>query len=352
MIVDDSAVVRGMIARELETDNRIKIVASAMNGKVAIDELKRKKTDVMLLDVEMPEMDGLSAIPELLKVQPDLKIIMVSSLTGKNTDHALQALRKGASDCIAKPSNARDRGESEHFFVELKQKILGLCGLPIESASKKNAAPVSSLTSTGRPRAAATPLISMLQCRAIAIGSSTGGPQALIELFRQLSGKALNVPVFVAQHMPANFTKTLAAHIASASKFHCAEAEDGQIAEKGKIYVAPGDYHLVPEKDGQDTILRLNQNPPVNFCRPAVDPMFDALAGIYKNGLLSIVLTGMGQDGRNGAEKVQSLGGKVVVQDRDSCIVWGMPKAVWDAGHADAEMLLPDIAGLMARLAT
>jgi two-component system chemotaxis response regulator CheB len=187
------------------------------------------------------------------------------------------------------------------------------------------------------------------KAQAVAIASSTGGPQALADLCKSLQGKLTTVPVFITQHMPASFTAILAENLTRASGMDCHEAKDGELAKPGVIYVAPGNYHMVAEFSGKGTIIRLNQNPPVNFCRPAADPMFEALSNIYRECLLAVVLTGMGSDGLKGAKKIVADGGQVIAQDEASSVVWGMPKAISDAKIAKAILPLQEIGSYITR---
>ena len=345
MLVDDSAVIRGMITKALQESDEIEIVASVVNGAVALDELERQPAvDVILLDVEMPEMDGLTALPKLLEIDPKCKVIMVSSLTKEGAEFTIRALDLGATDCVTKPSNQRDKEEAGNFFEQLREKVitLGRRGKAISPAAVKKV-----VTPKPERSISVLPNVMSYNIRCLAIGSSTGGPQALMEIFRELKGTSINVPIFITQHMPATFTHILAKHINEAGDIPCEEAVDGQEPQPGCVYLAPGDYHLVPAREDNKVVMRLNQEPPVNFCRPAVDPMFKALAEIYGSNLLSVVLTGMGQDGFEGAKEIKERNGKIFIQDKESCVVWGMPKAISDAGIADAEVPLSEMADLI-----
>lgn len=335
MLVDDSAVVRSMIQKALQASDAIEVVATAANGLLAIDTLKKHPADVILLDVEMPEMDGLTALPKLLVTHPDCKIIIVSSHTRLAADFTVRALELGATDCIAKPSSQDDKDEVEHFFKQLREKIILLGGKGSAASRKADAAP------------ALRPSIASYHIRCLAIGASTGGPKALMEIFQTLKGMAVRIPIFITQHMPATFTQILAKHINDAADIPCQEAKEGQEVKPGHIYIAPGDYHLVPKRRDGKVLIHLSQSPPVNYCRPAVDPMFEALADIYGANLMALVLTGMGNDGFKGAQKIKAKNGRLFIQNRESCVVWGMPKAISDAGIADAEVPLSDMAGLI-----
>lgn len=319
MVVDDSAVVRGLMTRALEQDPLIRVVASAHHGAMALGLLKQYPVDVIILDIEMPEMDGMTALPKLLAMDPNVKIIMASTLTHRNASISLEALKKGASDYLPKPS-ASNQEAVKHFYRELIEKVKALGGKTYDISP----VPVS---------AAPAPVAKRdIQPRAIGIGASTGGPQALLAFFEKFKGKPSKLPIFITQHMPATFTAIMAENIAGVSGRPCAEAQDGEVVQPGHIYVAPGDFHMEVIAGKPGPIIRLNQNPPENFCRPAVDPMMRSLASVYGNGLLAIIFTGMGHDGLKGCQEVVKAGGVVTAQDEASSIVWGMPRAVSEAG--------------------
>jgi two-component system chemotaxis response regulator CheB len=351
MVVDDSAVIRGMVTKALQENPQIVVISSVMNGKVALSAIKDAKPDVILLDIEMPEMDGITALPLLLEASPKSKVIMVSSLTQRNADISLRALQLGATDYLAKPTSKGDRSSTDMFFRDLIQKVLALGQATSAGGAYRQASlppkPVSTAISTTPVTALFTP---SAEIRCLAIGSSTGGPQALMQLFKLMQSRPVKVPVFITQHMPATFTKILAEHLRGASQMPCVEAEDKQEVAAGTIYVAPGDYHMTPKLEDKQVRILLNQNPPVNFCRPAVDPMFEALAKLYGRNLLAVVLTGMGQDGMEGAKIVNTYGGNVIAQDEATSVVWGMPGAVARAGQAKAILPLNEIAQTLMRV--
>ena len=360
MIVDDSAVIRGMMTRALTENPEIEIVASVVNGKAALNAINVQPVDIVLLDVEMPEMDGITALPLLLEKSPQAQVIMVSNLTQKDADFTLKALQLGASDCIAKPSSRGDKEAADKFFKEIEQKVLILAreGRPsaeampalekaVASASPPKAIQPASTAAVAAPATTVPKASSAIQ--ALAFGSSTGGPQALIQIFRQLRDTRIQVPIFITQHMPATFTKIMANHVQSASGLPCQEAQDGEEVKAGHVYIAPGDYHMVPYRKNLKIYIGLNQEPPVNFCRPAVDPMLDALATVYGKQLLTVILTGMGQDGLNGCKNVHNAKGRILVQDAETSIVWGMPRAVAEANLADAVLPLEKIAAAIGK---
>ncbi len=359
MLVDDSAVIRGLFDRALRADGSFEVVASASNGQMAVSMLKNHPADVVILDVEMPIMDGITALPQLLAIAPNTKIIMASTLTRRNAEISLKALELGATDYIAKPSS-KDSNEVNEFYATLimKMKALAPKGYATRSepasaqASPSAPAPVSSLASSPsklfekipEPSRPVKQITRAERASALAIASSTGGPQALLSIFRQFKGIALRAPIFITQHMPANFTTILADHITKASGFDCHEAIDGEDVRPGVVYLAPGDYHMILVKDSGSVRVSLNQNPPENFCRPSADPMLRSLSKIYGDKLLVTVLTGLGADGARGASEVVEHGGTVVAQDEATCVVYGMPKAVADAKLTSAVFPLPAIA--------
>jgi two-component system, chemotaxis family, protein-glutamate methylesterase/glutaminase len=329
MICDDSAVIRGAIARMLDADPDVRVVARAGNGQAAIDEVQRTPVDVLVLDIEMPVMDGMTALPLLLRADPGLKVVMASTLTTRGADIALRALRLGAADYVPKPSAVHG---DETFRRELLAKVKGLARLRQRAKVPTRAAPALRLHPVSR-----------MPPRLLAIGSSTGGPQALFSLVPAL-GKTLSVPVVVTQHMPATFTPILAEHITRLGAMPCAEAKDGEALQAGRIYLAPGDRHLLVEQVHGALHARVTTDPPENFCRPSVDPMLRSAAMACDGRVLVTILTGMGQDGLAGTRRVVDAGGGAVAQDEATSVVWGMPGAVAQAGLCQAVLPLPRIA--------
>ena len=350
MVVDDSAVIRGLLTKTLETDPEIKVVSTVGNGQAAIDAVKRNDIDVIVLDIEMPVMDGLTALPKLLEAKPGVQIIMASTLTLKGASVSMKALSLGAADYLPKPTTTTGISTADDFkrgLVE-KAKSWGLVarkkrGLPPGSAAAPGSnvpAPPKKLYPGAVTLRAAPVVQGKVDC--LAIGSSTGGPQALFNVFRAL-GRVDRMPVFVTQHMPATFTTILAEHLAQASGMPAAEAKDGEAVVPGRIYVAPGDFHMTVEGQGGSMTVRLNKNPPENFCRPAVDPMLRSITKAYGNRTLFVMLTGMGQDGLKGARELVNAGSTVIAQDEASSVVWGMPGAVASAGLCTAVLPLNEI---------
>ena len=335
MVCDDSAAIRGAVARILEADPTVRVVARAVNGQAALDELRRTPVDVVVLDIEMPVMDGLTALPLLLRIDPGLKVVMASTLTTRGADIAMRALRLGAADYVPKPSAVYgDQG----FGRELLEKVKGLARM-----RRRATLPARE---PGPLRLRPAPVVAP---RLLAVGSSTGGPQALFTLVQGL-GKTLNVPVVMTQHMPATFTPILAEHIAKLGGLPCAEAKDNETLQAGRIYLAPGDRHLLIEATRGALQARLSKDPPENFCRPSVDPMLRSASAACDGRVLVTMLTGMGQDGLAGTRRVVDAGGAAVAQDEATSVVWGMPGAVAQAGLCHAVLPLPRIAPKLLEL--
>lgn len=388
MLVDDSAVIRGLFARSLEGDPEVQIVASVGDGQMAVNTLAKDKAkiEVIVLDIEMPRMDGLTALPELLKIDPDVPVVMASTLTERNADISLKALALGAKDYIPKPTSTRELTGAEDFKRDLLAKVktfaaarrrkaggsaptAGATGSPAGSASASPASAGAARSRfsadparpTARPAAgaAARQAGGPVQLRpagrrapqVLCIGSSTGGPQALFKVIGGLP-KTMRLPILLTQHMPATFTSILADHIKRSTGWDCVEATDGMPVTTGRVHLAPGDYHMIAERGAGGTVLRLNQNPPENFCRPAVDPMLRSATEVWGGQVLALILTGMGHDGQKGSEVLVNAGGTVIAQDEATSVVWGMPGAVARAGLCTAVLPLDQIAPWIDRQTT
>lgn len=364
MLVDDSAVVRGLVTRILEEDPGIAVIASVGNGQMAVSALERQEVDVILLDIEMPVMDGMTALPKLLQVDPGVRIIMQSTLTLKGADVSMRALNMGAADYIPKPTATRDLAGGMDFKAELLGKVKALGQARRRDPNRKSR---PGTTSTARPalapsapRPSALSPTSPIKLRphtpeppdVIAIGSSTGGPQALFNLLGTMRAGTVKQPILITQHMPATFTTILAEHISRVSGWDAKEGQDGEVIKSGRVYVAPGDFHMLVETKGADKILRLTKDAPENFCRPSVDPMLRSISAAYGKRVLVAILTGMGSDGAKGGAVVVQAGGTVIAQDEATSVVWGMPGAAAQAGICSAVMPLGDIAPWMIKLAT
>jgi len=358
MVVDDSVVIRGIVSRWLNQEPDIEVVASHRHGRLAVDDIAKSKPDVVVLDIEMPEMDGIEALPLLLKNCPGVKIVMSSTLTSRNATISLKALRLGASDYIPKPDNNSGVTTSTEFRSELVAKVKALAGIDVSGRSGANAkhavpagAKPSALSQLSRANDGAIKLkpFSRTVPKILAIGSSTGGPPALFEFFKELSPALNAIPVIVTQHMPATFTAILADHIARITNRTCKEAEDGEKIAPGFIYIAPGGKHLIVTDKSCPTIT-LSDGPRVNFCKPAVDPMFDSVAEIYGAHALGVIFTGMGTDGAAGSITVSKAGGSIIAQDEETSVVWGMPGATAHTGVCSAVIPLSEIADKVRKI--
>lgn len=356
MIVDDSAVIRGIFRRTLEAEPTIEVVASVSNGQQAIDALAKRPVDVVVLDIEMPVMDGMTALPKLLELVPGVKVIMASTLTEKNAEISLEALQKGAADYIPKPTAKYEIHSADSFKRELVEKIKALGGKSVRTPKKVQL--TADRMASATPKVAAAPVaprpVSKVAPRIIAIGSSTGGPQALFKVFEGLKGQIDHLPVVIAQHMPKAFTGILAEHLSKVANVRCGEGVDGEALEAGRIYIAPGDYHMYVEKSGTGHVIRLNQDPPENYCRPSVEPLFRSVAREFGPASLALMLTGMGHDGLTASETLVDAGATLIAQDEASSVVWGMPGAVANAGLCSEilpiDKIAPCVINLMRRI--
>jgi len=341
LVVDDAVVVRRMVTDLLSADPEIEVVGSASNGRIALAKLAALAPDLVTLDIEMPELDGLATLVELRKLHPKLPVIMFSTLTERAAASTLEALARGASDYVTKPANVGSVTLAQaRIRDELVPKIKALCGrVPRPAPARKPIAAAEAAPPSVRPRIQLPTRIDVL-----AIGVSTGGPNALAAILPSLPA-GFPVPIVVVQHMPPLFTRLLAERLSSLTPLTVREAEEGGVLEPGTVWVAPGNYHMVLRRDGERVRVALTQDPPENSCRPAVDPLFRSAAEVYGSRVLGVVLTGMGHDGLQGAELVHRAGGQLLAQDEASSVVWGMPGAIVAAGLADGVLPLDAIAG-------
>jgi two-component system chemotaxis response regulator CheB len=355
MVVDDSAVIRGLLTRALESDPDIAVIASVGDGQMAINAIQRQDVEIVILDIEMPVMDGLTALPKLIAARPGVQVLIASTLTLRGATVSLKALAAGAADYVTKPGSSALTTAAE-FKRELIAKVRALAQARRRTRGEALPEPAAADGAvTAEPVPMPRPALIRLRSQpserpeVIAIGSSTGGPQALFRILKSLAG--VRQPILITQHMPATFTTILAEHIARLAGVPAAEAVDGEAVENGRVYVAPGDFHMIVEGTGKERRLRLTKTPPENFCRPSVDPMLRSLAQVYGRRVLCAILTGMGQDGLKGGEALVAAGGAVVAQDEKTSIVWGMPGAVAMAGLCSAVLPIDELGALIARLA-
>ena len=370
MVVDDAVVVRSLLSRWIEDAPGLKLVAALRNGREAIERLDQAKPDVVLLDVEMPELDGISTLPRLLERRRDLIVIMASALTRDHAEVTLRALALGAADYIPKPENEGGVMTSTSFQRELIEKIRALGTrrrrhAPPPPTARRTIAPTTrrlagAVQGTARwPTVAAEDAgqggftlrpFSAVPPRVLLIGASTGGPQALIKLMSHLDAASENAPILITQHMPATFTTILAEHLSRASAKPVAEAVDGEPVLAGRVYLAPGGRHMrVARRDGT-AVIALDDGTPVNFCKPAVDPLFSSAAQVWGGWNLAVILTGMGTDGTAGAAEIVAGGGSIIAQDEATSVVWGMPGSAVEAGVCSAVLPLDEIAPKVVRL--
>lgn len=326
MVVDDSVVIRGLIARWIGEEGHFEVVTTAANGRLAVDALDRAEPDIVVLDLEMPEMDGVTALPRLLKRRPGLKVIVVSTLTQRNAEISLKCLSLGALDYIGKPDGHRQVTTSSTFKKELLEKLRALA-----DAGTHPARPSLRLAAA-TPRPSLRPVRSKPQC--LLIGASTGGPRAIEEVLVGLGSALQRVPVLVVQHMPPMFTSVFADHLRIQVGVRACEPEDGELLVPGTVYIAPGGRHMGLSLGLSDPVIRLDDGPPVHFCRPAVDVLFRDAARIFGSAVLAVVLTGMGSDGTDGARALAQAGAAVLVQDEATSTIWGMPGSIAKAGLA------------------
>jgi two-component system chemotaxis response regulator CheB len=338
MLVDDSAVIRGLLGRIIDAEPDMRVVGSAPNGNAALSLMRHATPDIVVLDIEMPEMDGLTALPLILAEFPATRVIMASALTLRGAQVTMRALSLGAADYIGKPTTLSVVRGVESIARELVAKIRAL-GTPRRPAAE-----------AGMPRSAPAVLPDdQSSPRVLVIASSTGGPNALATVLSQLPGD-FPLPILIAQHMPPIFTASLAERLARESRRPCSEGQRGESIAPGHTYVAPGDFHMRVGESGGRPILMLDQQPAVNYCRPAADVLLRSAAEVFGTGVLALVLTGMGDDGLRGCEAVVRAGGRVIAQDQDSSVVWGMPGSVVSAGLASAVLPLDRLAAQLTSL--
>lgn len=362
MVVDDSAVIRGLITRWIEAEPDMVVAGSLRTGRDAVNQVERIDPEVVVLDIEMPDLDGISALPMLLGKKRNLVVIMASTLTRRNAEISLKALSLGASDYIPKPESTREPGAAETFRRDLVEKIrhLGMrrrrlvgttASPPLapsldpgrEPSKRLVAGAAISTPPTLRPFGTQTP-------RALLIGSSTGGPQALMSLIAEIGPVIDRVPVLITQHMPPTFTTILAEHLARSSGRPTREGVDGEPVVAGQVYLAPGGRHMRVVRRGSHVVIALDDSPPVNFCKPAVDPLFSSAVDVWQGAMLAVVLTGMGSDGMRGGKEIVAAGGSIIAQDEASSVVWGMPGSAAHAGICSAILPLSQIGSKVTRL--
>jgi len=333
LVVDDSAVMRRLVREGLTGDPAVEVVGTAANGVLALEMIPRLAPELVTLDIEMPEMNGLEALAQIRRRWPRLPVIMFSTLTERGAEATLDALALGANDYVTKPASTTAARAPEVIRSELVPRIKALCAARVVPSGGNWVArrtPVS--ITTARRRA-----------EVVVIGSSTGGPNALTSVLSCIPAN-ISAPLLIVQHMPPVFTHFLAERLASKCAFPVREATEGAVLLPGEAWIARGDYHLALVREGTQVRLRMTQQPPENSCRPSVDVLFRSVAEVYGRNVLALVLTGMGQDGLQGARKLRQAGAEIMVQDEATSVVWGMPGYIAREGLADAVLPLPQIA--------
>jgi two-component system chemotaxis response regulator CheB len=330
LVIDDSVVVRSLLCEALASSSEVQVVGTASSGALGLAKIPQLNPDLITLDLEMPGMNGIQTLTEIRKLYPKLPVIMFSTLTERGAAITLEALSLGASDYVTRPNDSANlAGTIKQVREELIAKVVSLADRSRRAAASPTFSPARKEQGGQR--------IDIL-----AIGSSTGGPNALAEVIPQFPGD-FPVPVVVVQHMPPLFTRLLAERLNTRSQLSVREGEPGRLLEPGHVWIARGDHHMTVARKGAGVVLGLNQETPENSCRPAVDVLFRSVAQVYGPSTLGVVMTGMGSDGARGAAHIREAGGDVLVQDEASSVVWGMPGAVVSAGAANKICPLAEI---------
>ncbi len=363
LVVDDSVVIRKLVTDSLGGDPDIEVVGTAANGRLALSKLTQLNPDLVTLDIEMPEMNGLETLAALRKTHPKLPVIMFSTLTQRGASATLDALALGATDYVTKPANVGSvTAGLQRIRDDLIPKIKAFCrrplGMQVSALAKTGvggqaAGPGASESKRSEPPRLFSPIASSgsrFRIDVVAIGVSTGGPNALATLFPHWTA-TFPVPIVLVQHMPPTFTRLLAERLSTKSTMKVSEGQTGDSLTPGQAWVAPGDFHMIVEREAAGARLQLHQGPPENSCRPAVNVLFRSVVQAFGPHVLGVVMTGMGQDGLEGCEAIKAAGGQVFVQDEASSVVWGMPGIVAKAGLADKIIPLDQLGGEILRRA-
>ncbi|HPY96710.1 MAG TPA: chemotaxis response regulator protein-glutamate methylesterase [Candidatus Cloacimonadota bacterium] len=357
LIVDDTVIYRKILKDVVSAIDNTEVIGTAPNGDLALRKIEVDKPDLVLLDVEMPVKDGLETLVELKALYPEIGVIMVSGVNERQAAITMEALQKGAIDFVPKPIGNNINTNIESLRSSLTP-IISLFQTKKTIAFVKQNVPVST---TARP-IERKPIVTIPLAKKVdlvkpttstfapnpkradvlVIGVSTGGPNALAKVIPEIPAD-LNVPILIVQHMPPTFTKSLANHLNVKSKIPVFEAEDGQLVEKNKVYIAPGGKHMIIKKDSTNSVIAITDTPPVNSCKPSVDVLFESVPSVYNANVLSVIMTGMGSDGMNGVKYLKNTGCYSITQTEDSCVVYGMPRAVDEAGLTDESVHLDNL---------
>jgi two-component system, chemotaxis family, protein-glutamate methylesterase/glutaminase len=347
LIVDDSAFMRRLLCHALEGDPEIEIAGVAANGTIALALLEQHGADAVVLDVDMPEMDGVETLRALRARGRRMPVIMFSMLTERGALATLEALAAGADDCVAKPADTANAQESlQRIRAEVVPRIKALCWK--SHPGSRGVAPPASLPGSAAIHFPEPPPPALAKIDVVAIGASAGGPNALTAVLANIPA-GFPVPVVIVQHMPPIFTRFLAQHLSASSPLPVREAFSGAELLPGQVWLAPGDFHMALCGETDAPRLAVFQAPPQNFCRPSVDVLFHSVAEHFGQHALAVVLTGMGHDGLRGCESIAQARGQIVVQDEGSSVVWGMPGYVARAGLASSVLPLDQIADEILR---
>lgn len=352
LVVDDAVVIRKILTDQISSEPELEVAGTAANGKIALQKITQVNPDIITLDVEMPEMDGLETLRNIRLTHPHIPVIMFSTLTDSSADVTMEALSLGASDYVSKPANVGSiTNAREVIKSDLIEKIKVLAKRAAGFADNKSPSGIQPVPPVAlkqnfdfgkqqRP---------MNSVEALTIAVSTGGPNALAAIIPKLPAD-LGVPVFIVQHMPPMFTRLLAERLDAQSQLKVVEAAEGMTVTAGTVYIAPGNFHLEIVRTKKGVVTQLNQKPQENSCRPAADVLFRSVVDVYRSATLGLVLTGMGQDGLRGCELIKEVGGQVIAQDKSSSVVWGMPGYVVEAGLADSILALETIPDELIKL--
>jgi two-component system, chemotaxis family, protein-glutamate methylesterase/glutaminase len=344
MVVDDTVTYRSIMSKVVQAIPQLVLVDTAINGKIALDKMAVKPIDLMFLDVEMPVLDGISTLKEVKQRYPNVTVVFVSAINRAAADTTIKALQMGAVDFITKPDGGSPQDNYEELLKRVKQVLTVFPGFhtaPVKTEQRSS--------TLAQPRLAQPPRKQTGAINAVVIGVSTGGPNALAEVIPKLTN-AINVPVLIVQHMPPVFTQSLAASLDRQSQLTVKEAAHGELLQGGFVYIAPGGHHMAVVLQQNQPIVNIMDTPPENSCRPAVDVLFRSAGQVYGGNVLSVILTGMGSDGQKGTAVLKQYGAYCLTQSKESCVVYGMPRAVDEAGLSDERVPLPEMASRINQL--